>query len=88
METNKTYSGVGTLKEDDLVNSITVKYKDTTKENKTYTVNSITSNTVTEIMQFLSGANLTLGDTLSFNVTRNNETQTVEFEIVQFIYSI
>ena len=88
MEENETYSGASSLEKGDIINSITVKYQDTSKENTTYTVSNITSSTVTEIMTFLENAGLKIGDTLSFNVTRNNETKDIEFSIVQFNYSI
>lgn len=88
MESDSSYTGAGSLKEGDIVNSVTIKYQDTTKEDKTYTVANITSSTVTEIMSFLENAGLSIGDTLSFNVTRNNETKDIEFSVVQFNYSI
>lgn len=88
IENNETYSGATELKEGDIVKSITVKYKDNTKEEKTYTVTNISSSTVTEIMSFLEKAKLEVGDKLSFSITRNNENMDVDFDIVQFIYSI
>lgn len=88
VSTNPTDSGASTLKIYDIINSITIKYKDTTKENKIYTVASLSSSTTTEIMNFLMNNGLTIGDTLEFNITRNNEKMDVEFEIIQYKYSI
>ena len=88
VESNETYSGASVLKSEDILNSITINFKDSAKEKLTYTVGNITSTTVVEIMQFLKSANLEIGDSLTFNVTRNNEKKDVTFEIVQFVYSI
>ena len=88
MDTNETTTGYGYLALDDIVDSITVKYKDSSKDNKTFAISNITSDTETEIMLFLVDANLELGDTLSFEIRRDNESMVVEFEVTQFIYSI
>ena len=88
LESGETYSGSDVLKQNDVVNSITVKYADTAKAQSTYAITSISSNTITDIMLFLKSADLKIGDKLEFNITRNNKTTTVEFEIKQFIYTI
>ena len=75
-----------TLKYD--LSNITVKYSDTSKTSSTYTVGTITNDTITEMMLFLKNANLTLGDKLEFSITRNNAATTVECEVVQVVHSL
>ncbi len=88
LESDTSYSGATTLQVNDIVKSITVKYADTSKTSSTYTVGTITNDTVTEMMLFLKNAELSIGDKLEFSITRNSEAKTVEFEIVQFVHTI
>ena len=81
VKTDSTYTGKE-LQKSDIVKEIKVDYKDSTKEDITYTVS--TDNDVNEWLNELS---LSLDDTLYFTVTRNNETKIVEVDVCQFIYN-
>lgn len=83
--TSKTASDYGKLQANDLLNSITIRYKDTTKLEKSLT--NITANTTIEaVYHFIYDSNLSLGDTLIFEITRNNVNVKVEIPLVQYQY--
>ena len=79
------YSGIN-LKTNTVISSITVNYKDTSKQAVTYTVpDTISSTSNIEATKFLYDAGLSIGDTVTFTYSDNS---TVSFDIVQFKYSI
>ncbi len=86
VESNTYYTGVGYLEYGDILNSVKIDYQD--KDTITYNITNITSSTTTEIMQLLTNTGVKIGDKITFNVTRNNNTIDVEFEVIQFRYSI
>ena len=83
--TKDAYSGTN-LKTNTVISSITVNYKDTSKNSVTYVVPATISATSNiEATKFLYDANLAIGDTVTFTYSDNS---TVSFDIVQFKYSI
>ena len=83
--TKDAYSGTN-LKTNTVISSITVNYKDTSKNSVTYVVPATISSTSNiEATKFLYDANLAIGDTVTFTYSDNS---TVSFDIVQFKYSI
>lgn len=83
--TKDVYSGTN-LKTNTVISSITVNYKDTSKNSVTYVVpDTISSTSNVEATKFLYDANLAIGDTVTFTYSDNS---TVSFDIVQFKYSI
>ena len=84
--TNETSSDYGLLLKNDLLNSIEIKYQDTNKETKKLENISAQTMTTDTVYNFIYTADLSIGDTLIFNITRNEVQQTVEVEIVQFRY--
>ena len=86
--TNETSSDYGLLLKNDLLNSIEIKYKDTKKESKELKDISAQTMTTDTIYNFIYTADLSIGDTLIFNITRNDVQQTVEVELIQYRYYI
>ncbi len=85
MTDNPTDTGYDSLQIYDIVNKITIKFKDSTKEAISYDLSTLESDTLTKIMLFLNN-NVSVGDTLSFDITRNNTKTTIEFEVSQYKY--
>ena len=86
--TNTTSSDYGLLLNNDLLNSIEVKYKDTTKEGKSLSNISAQTMSTDTIWNFIYSSDLNIGDKLIFTITRNDVEQTVEVELVQYRYYI
>lgn len=81
---NETMSGASSLQLKDIISGVTIDYKD---DNKTdIVVSDIASSSA--ILTAIYDANLSVGDSLVFTVTRNNTSLTVNVELVQYIYSI
>ena len=78
-----TFTGLD-LKENDIIQSISIDYKDENKTDSTLT--SFT--TVSEIMSYLLESDINVGDTLTFNVIRSNSEKSVIFDVLQYRYSI
>ena len=85
VESSDTYSGTN-LKTNTVISSITVNYKDQSKQAITYTVPSqFSSDTNVEATKFLYNAGLSIGDTVTFTYSDGTSTS---FDIVQFRYSL
>ncbi len=85
VESSDTYSGTN-LKTNTVISSITVNYKDQSKQAITYTVPSqFSSDTNVEATKFLYNAGLSIGDTVTFTYADGTSTS---FDIVQFRYSL
>lgn len=86
--TNTTSSDYGLLFKNDIFNSIEIKYANSTKESKSLTNISAQTMTTDTIYNFIYSADLSIGDTLIFTITRNDVKQTVEVKLVQYRYYI
>ncbi len=87
ISTNATESDYGKLQVNDIINSITLDFKDSSKED--LVLKDITANTTIEgIFRFLYHEEVSLGDQFIFNITRNNQTMDVEIPLIQYRYSI
>lgn len=85
VESDSVYSGIS-LTTNAVIKSVEIDYQDESLTDVTYTVpSSVSSDTVTELMQFLYDAGFSLGDTVTFNYS---SVSSVTFEIVQYRYSI
>ena len=85
VQTSDVYSGTN-LKTNTVISSITVNYKDTSKQAVTYTVPSqFSSDTNVEATKFLYNAGLSIGDTVTFTYHDGSSTS---FDIVQFRYTL
>ena len=80
---NELFSGINSFAINDTLNSISIKYKNSTNE-KIFTISNPTNSTVNDIILFFENSNLKIGDVISFNITRNNEILDLEFEVKQF----
>lgn len=81
---NETMSGASSLQLKDIISGVTIDYKDDSKTD--IVVSDIASSSA--ILTAIYDANLSVGDSLVFTVTRNNISLTVNVELVQYIYSI
>lgn len=81
---NETATGYNLLNVNDIVTSLTIDYKDEAVEDVSLT--NITSSSV--VLTSLYSTELKIGDTLSFGITRDDNTITVSFTITQYIYAI
>ena len=77
---------VAPLIKNDLLNSIEIKYKDTNKQSKKLENISAQTMTTDTVYNFIYTADLSIGDTLIFNITRNDVQHTVEVKLVQYRY--
>lgn len=84
--TNETSSDYGLLLKNDLLNSIEIKYQDANNESKKLENISAQTMTTDTIYNFIYTAELNIGDTLVFNITRNDVQQTVEVKLIQYRY--
>ncbi|MBQ3235141.1 MAG: serine protease [Clostridia bacterium] len=67
------------FEEFDLIKSVTYK-------NNTYTVTNSLYNPASDLVAYLNGLDLTVGDTITFTVLRGNTTKTITVTYKQFIY--
>lgn len=86
--TNPTHSDYGKLQANDKINAITLTYKDSSKEVKSLTNITAQTTTIEDVYKFIYTAELSLGDIITFDITRGNENITVEIPLVQYRYSI
>ncbi len=85
--TNTTSSDYNKLLANDLLNSIQIVYASSDKES--ISLSNITAQTTIEaVYKFIYSANLSLGDKLIFEITRNSETLQVEVPLIQYRYYI
>ncbi|MCM1131624.1 MAG: trypsin-like peptidase domain-containing protein [Roseburia sp.] len=85
--TNPTNSDYGKLLVNDKINAITLTYKDSTKEVKSLANITAQTTTIEDVYKFIYTADLSLGDIITFDITRGNENITIEVPLVQYIYS-
>lgn len=83
---NETSSDYGLLFSNDTINSIVIKYSDSSKESKELLNISAQTMTIEYVYSFIYSAELSLGDSLIFNITRGNDTLDVEVELIQYRY--
>ncbi|MDE7106396.1 MAG: trypsin-like peptidase domain-containing protein, partial [Anaeroplasmataceae bacterium] len=83
--TNPTHSDYNKLQTNDLLNGITITYKDASKEIKSLTNITAQTMTVDTIYQFIYSAGLSLGDVITLDITRGNENMTIEIPLVQYL---
>ena len=86
--TNPTHSDYDKLKKNDKLNAITITYKDSSKEIQSLTNITAQTTTIEDIYKFIYSANLSLGDVITFDITRGNENLSVEVLLIQYRYSI
>ncbi len=86
--TNPTHSDYGKLQANDKLNAITITYKDSTKEIKSLTNITAQTTTIEDIYKFIYTADLSLGDVITFDITRGNENLSVEIPLIQYRYTI
>ncbi len=86
--TNSTYSDYNKLEKNDVLNGITINYQDSDKEVKSLTNISAKTMTVDDVYEFIYDADLSIGDVLIFDITRNDNKITVEVPIIQYCYTI
>ena len=85
--TNPTHSDYGKLQVNDKINAITLTYKDPTKEVKSLTNITAQTMTIEDVYKFIYTAGLSLGDVITFDITRGNENITIEIPLIQYRYS-
>ncbi len=83
VESKDTYTGTD-LEVNDIVVSVSIDYADSSKVDSTLTSFS----SVSEIMTYLYDSGISVGDTITFVVSRSNKETTVSFEVEQFRYTI
>jgi len=83
VNSNETYTG-NELKTNDIIRAINIDYKD----DSILDTSLDSFNSITEIMNYLYNANLNVGDTITFSVTRSNQKVDVTFNVIQYKYSI
>ena len=76
------YSGSDKFYDEDVIEGVKIKHKG---DNKVYTLPEIKG--AASIIKFLNDNNVVVGDTITFNIKRDNRRLDVSFEIVQFKYS-
>lgn len=86
--TNPTASDYGKLEVNDKLNAVTITFKDASKEVQSLTDITAQTTTIEDIYKFIYGQNLSLGDVITLDITRNNENISVEIPLIQYIYSI
>ncbi|MDE6407811.1 MAG: trypsin-like peptidase domain-containing protein [Anaeroplasmataceae bacterium] len=86
--TNPTHSDYNKLQVNDRLNAITITYKDASKEIKSLTNITAQTTTLESIYQFIYSAGLSLGDVITFDITRGKENMIIEIPLVQYRYSI
>ncbi len=83
VSTNLTASGASVFQEQDIITSLKIDYKDDSKIDK-----SVSFNQASDLLSAIYSADLSLQDSLIFTITRNNISQTITIELIQFIYTI
>lgn len=83
---NETSSDYGKLKQNDLITKITIDYKNGELLDKSLNDISAQTMTIDDVYNFIYSSNLSIGDTLLFTITRNNNEQIIEVELTQFRY--
>lgn len=86
--TNTTSSDYNLLHKNDKLNAITISYKDSTKEIQTLTNINPQTMTIEDVYKFIYAASCNIGDTITLDLTRNNENITVNIVLIQYRYSI
>lgn len=84
VSTNITGTGSSELKYQDIISSIAINYKDSSKTS----INITTFSSSTDLYNFLYGADLEIGDTIVFKLIRNSSEIEVKVPVIQYIYSI
>ena len=86
--TNSTSSDYNLLFTNDLLKSIEIIYADSNKESKALTNISPQTMTTDTVYNFIYTADLSIGDTLVFTITRNDVEQVISMNLVQYRYYI
>ena len=85
---NETSSDYNFLFANDRISAITLTYKDTSKPSVSLSNITAQTTSVEMIYAFIYSAELSLGDTLMFDIMRNGESIKVSFELKQYRYYI
>ncbi|MDE6240972.1 MAG: trypsin-like peptidase domain-containing protein [Anaeroplasmataceae bacterium] len=86
--TNPTHSDYNKLQVNDKLNAITITYKDDAKEVLSLTNITAQTTTLEGIYQFIYSAGLSIGDVITFDITRGNENVKIEISLIQYVYNI
>ncbi|MDE6047942.1 MAG: trypsin-like peptidase domain-containing protein [Anaeroplasmataceae bacterium] len=86
--TNPTHSDYNKLQVNDKLNAITITYKDDAKEVLSLTNITAQTTTLEGIYQFIYSAGLSIGDVITFDITRGNENMKIEISLIQYVYNI
>lgn len=81
---NSSASGSAAFQKEDIITGVKIDYLDEAKTD----IESLTISSASTLLKAIYSADLALGDSIIFTVTRNNSTQTVTVELIQFIYSV
>lgn len=84
---NPTASDYNKLMVRDILSAITVHYQDENKMDQSL-VNITASTTIESVYHFIYDSNLSIGDTLIFEVQRNGQLKTIEIPLIQYQYRI
>ena len=86
--TNPTHSDYNKLQVNDKLNAVTLTYQDSSKEVLSLTSISAQTTTIENVMKFIYDADLSIGDIITLDITRNNENIIVEIPLIQYCYMI
>lgn len=86
--TNETSSDYGLLKANDLITMIQLKFKDENKYTQTLSNISASTCTLADVYTFIFTSNMEIGDIISFTISREGKSLTVDVPLVQYKYSI
>lgn len=78
-----TYTGTS-LQVNDIIESVSIDYKDSNRTDSKLTSFS----SVSDIMNYLYNSDVNVGDTITFNITRSNTSKSITFDVMQFRYTI
>lgn len=81
---NETASGVDVLQLNDIITAAKIDYKDESKTD----IETLSISSASSLLTEIYSADLSLGDSIIFTVTRNNASQTVTVVLDQYIYSM
>lgn len=81
---NASASGSNIFQKEDIITGVKIDYFDDTKTD----IDSVSISSASMLLKAIYSADLSLKDRIIFTITRNNSTQTVTVELIQFIYSV
>lgn len=84
LSSNSTTSGEDVFKKDDIITSVKIDYKDDAKKD----VEALSIKSASSVLADIYSADLSIGDSIVFTITREDVSQTVTVILQQYIYSI